>query len=606
MNISNLLLGKSLKNDDVKESKLNVLWGLPILASDAISSVAYAGSAILLVLLPVAGLYSYKYMLYVSVMILFLMFLLIFSYKQVIDCYPEGGGAYIVAKDNLGPKASLTAAAALMVDYILTVAVSGTAGTQAITSAIPQLLPYKVLITVILIILLTIGNLRGIKEASTVFGVPTYAFVLGILSMIVFGLIKYHAFHYQPKALYPLPTFSKNIGILLFLKAFASGCTALTGIEAVSNAVPAFKKPSQRNAKIVLFLLALLVFLIFGGLSYLSTIYNAVPSNQQTVISQIATQVFGRNAMYYFIQATTAIILVMAANTAFSGLPLLLSIIAKDGYAPRQLTKVGKRLSYSNGILLIAVVSSLLVIGFNGNTDALLPLYAIGVFISFTIAQFGMLVRWMRKKPKGWVGKMFINGLGAIMTAFTAIDITATKFLEGAWVICLLIPFLVYLMIKIHKHYKIANDALAINCNCFKANPKEGKRYFILPVSSFNKSFVKAFNYAKSVADELIVVHISTDKAWTENLLKEWNSYNLGVELVIIDSPYREIRSPLIKFIEKTNKEIAPNNTLTVVLPQLVTSKNWDNLLHNQLSFIVRASLLKHRDIAVVTIPYII
>ncbi|WP_055070780.1 APC family permease [Clostridium massiliamazoniense] len=606
MNISNLLLGKSLKNDDVKESKLNVLWGLPILASDAISSVAYAGSAILLVLLPVAGLYSYKYMLYVSVMILFLMFLLIFSYKQVIDCYPEGGGAYIVAKDNLGPKASLTAAAALMVDYILTVAVSGTAGTEAITSAIPQLLPYKVLITVILIILLTIGNLRGIKEASTVFGVPTYAFVLGILSMIVFGLIKYHVFHYQPKALYPLPTFSKNIGILLFLKAFASGCTALTGIEAVSNAVPAFKKPSQRNAKIVLFLLALLVFLIFGGLSYLSTIYNAVPSDQQTVISQIATQVFGRNVMYYFIQATTAIILVMAANTAFSGLPLLLSIIAKDGYAPRQLTKVGKRLSYSNGILLIAVVSSLLVIGFNGNTDALLPLYAIGVFISFTIAQFGMLVRWMRKKPKGWVGKMFINGLGAIMTAFTAVDITATKFLEGAWVICLLIPFLVYLMIKIHKHYKIANDALAINCNCFKANPKEGKRYFILPVSSFNKSFVKAFNYAKSVADELIVVHISTNKAWTENLLKEWNSYNLGVELVIIDSPYREIRSPLIKFIEKTNKEIAPNNTLTVVLPQLVTSKNWDNLLHNQLSFIVRASLLKHRDIAVVTIPYII
>ncbi|MFR5264383.1 APC family permease [Clostridium sp.] len=606
MNISNLLLGKSLKNDDVKESKLNVLWGLPILASDAISSVAYAGSAILLVLLPVAGLYSYKYMLYVSVMILFLMFLLIFSYKQVIDCYPEGGGAYIVAKDNLGPKASLTAAAALMVDYILTVAVSGTAGTEAITSAIPQLLPYKVLITVILIVLLTIGNLRGIKEASTIFGVPTYAFVLGILSMIVFGLVKYHVFHYQPKALYPLPTFSKNIGILLFLKAFASGCTALTGIEAVSNAVPAFKKPSQRNAKVVLFLLALLVFLIFGGLSYLSTIYNAVPSDQQTIISQIATQVFGRNAMYYFIQATTAIILIMAANTAFSGLPLLLSIIAKDGYAPRQLTKVGKRLSYSNGILLIAIVSSLLVIGFNGNTDALLPLYAIGVFISFTIAQFGMLVRWMRKKPKGWVGKMCINGLGAIMTAFTAIDITATKFLEGAWVICLLIPFLVYLMFKIHKHYKIANDALAINCNCFKANPKEGKRYFVLPVSSFNKSFVKAFNYAKSVADELIVVHISTDKAWTENLLKEWNSYNLGVELVIIDSPYREIRSPLIKFIEKTNKEIAPNNTLTVVLPQLVTSKSWDNLLHNQLSFIVRASLLKHRDIAVVTIPYII
>lgn len=606
MNISNLLLGKSLKNDDAKESKLNVLWGLPILASDAISSVAYAGSAILLVLLPVAGLYSYKYMLYVSLMILFLMFLLIFSYKQVIDCYPQGGGAYIVAKDNLGAKASLTAAAALMVDYILTVAVSGTAGTEAITSAIPSLLNYKVLITVILIILLTIGNLRGIREASTVFGIPTYAFVFGILAMISFGLIKYHFFHYQPHALYALPTFSKNIGLLLFLKAFASGCTALTGIEAVSNAVPVFKKPAQRNAKTVLFLLALLVLLIFGGLSYLSTIYHAVPSDQQTIISQIATQVFGRGIMYYFIQATTAIILIMAANTAFSGLPLLLSIIAKDGYAPRQLTKVGKRLSYSNGIILIAIISSLLVIGFNGNTDSLLPLYAIGVFISFTIAQFGMLVRWMRLKPKGWGGKMFINGLGAFMTAFTAVDITATKFIEGAWVICLLIPFLVYLMLKVSKHYKIANDALEIKTNCFKSNPKEGKRYIILPVSAFNKSFVKAFNYARSVADELIVVHISTDKTWTENLLKEWNSYNLGIDLVIIDSPYREIRGPLIKFIEKTNKEIAPNNTLTVALPQLVTSKSWDNLLHNQLSFIVRASLLKHRDIAVVTIPYII
>lgn len=606
MNISNLLLGKSLKNDDLKENKLNVLWGLPILASDAISSVAYAGSAILIVLLPIAGLYSYKYMLYVSVMILFLMFLLIFSYKQVIDYYPEGGGAYIVAKDNLGTKASLTAAAALMVDYILTVAVSGTAGTAAITSAVPELLKYKVLITVLLIILLTIGNLRGIKEASTIFGVPTYAFVFGILLMIIVGLTKYHIGHYRPKALYPLPTFSKNIGILLFLKAFASGCTALTGIEAVSNAVPAFKKPSQKNAKIVLFLLAILVFLIFGGLSYVSTIYHAVPSDQQTIISQIATQIFGHNFMYYFIQITTAIILVMAANTAFSGLPLLLSIIAKDGYAPRQLTKIGKRLSYSNGIILISAISILLVIGFKGNTDALLPLYAIGVFISFTIAQSGMLVKWIKTRPNGWIGKMFINGLGAIMTTFTAIDITATKFFEGAWVICLLIPIIVFIMLKINKHYKIANDALEIKENCFKANPKEGKRYIVLPMSSFNKSFVKAFNYAQSVADELLIVHISTNKEWTDKLLKEWNSYNLGIELIIIDSPYREIRNPLIKFIEKVNKEIPRNSTLTIALPQLVTAKAWDNLLHNQLSFIVRASLLKHRNIAVVTIPYII
>lgn len=607
--LGRLLIGKTLKTEDVKDEKFNIFWGLPILSSDAISSVAYAGEEILLVLVGILGLMAYKYMFYAALCIVFLMCLLVFSYRQTIDKYPNGGGAYIVAKDNLGTLPGLTAGASLTIDYILTVAVSTCAGTAAITSAFPSLIPHKVSITLGMIILLTIGNLRGIRESSKMFGVPTYLFIFSVLSMIVLGIVKVNVLGYHPQPLHEIPKATGEITIFLFLRAFASGCTALTGIEAVSNGIPSFKEPAQKNAKIVLGLLAFIVLLIFGGLSYLSTLYHAVPNPDETVISQIATQVFGKGAvMYYVIQATTAIILIMAANTAFAGLPLLLALMAKDGFMPRQFTKRGKRLGFSNGIIVLAVMASALVILFRGETHLLLSLYAVGVFISFTISQTGMLTRWIKTKEKGWRHKAFINGLGALVTCVTVIIIGVTKFLHGAWIVCILMPIIVVIMLKIKHHYGLVAEQLKLDIH---EKPKcidfaEQKRYVIIPIDTLNKSFLKALNYARTISDNIIVFHVSVDDVVTAKLIKKWEEYGVGIPIVVKKSPYRNIVGPLVKFIESEEYAAGPMDTVTVVMPQFVVTKWWGNILHNQTSLFIKTMLLRRRNIAMVTIPYII
>ena len=408
-----LLIGKTLKTEDLEGEKLNVLWGLPILSSDAVSSVAYAGEEILIVLIGVIGFMAYKYMFYASLCIVVLLFILVFSYRQTIDSYPCGGGAYIVAKDNLGTIPGLTAGASLSVDYVLTVAVSICAGTAALTSAIPALLPHTVSIALAMLLILTIGNLRGTKESSKLFGVPTYLFIISCIVLIVTGLARHFIFGYSPAPLYPIPRQVGDLTIFLFLRAFASGCTALSGIEAVSNGIPNFKAPSPKNAKAVLTLLAFLILFIFGGLAFLATIYRPVPHPNVTVFAQIAQQVFGKNIMFYVMQVTTALILVMAANTAYAGLPLLLALMAKDGYAPRQFSQRGKRLSFSNGIIVVGAAAAILIIVFKGDTHLLLPLYAVGVFLSFTLSQVGMFLKWIRAKTPGYKHKALINGLGA-------------------------------------------------------------------------------------------------------------------------------------------------------------------------------------------------
>lgn len=608
LKLGKLLFGKSLKTEELKNEKFNVFWGLPILSSDAISSVAYAGEEILWVLVPMLGLMSYKYMFYAALCIVFLMFLLVFSYRQTIDSYPNGGGSYIVAKDNLGTIPGLTAGAALSIDYILTVAVSTSAGTAAITSAIPSLLKYKVLITVSLIIFITIGNLRGIRESSKMFGIPTYLFIISVGIMIITGIIKVYFFGYTPHAVYPIPEATGDIGIFLFLKAFASGCTALTGIEAVSNGIPNFREPSQKNAKIVLGLLAAIVLFIFGGLSYLATLYHAVPNLNQTVISQIATQIYGQNIMYFIIQTTTAIILVMAANTAFAGYPLLLALMSKDGFAPRQFTKRGKRLGFSNGILLLSAAACLLVLIFNGDTHLLLPLYAVGVFISFTLSQAGMFTKWVREKKPSWRYKAFINGLGALVTFITVIIIGATKFFHGAWIVSILIPILVILMIRIKRHYiSVANQLkLEINIKPKEIDFAEQERYAIVPIDTLNKSFLKALNYARTISDNIIVFHVSVDDEATEKLLKKWDAYNVGIPIIVKKSPYRNLVGPLVRFIKSEEYAAGHNDTVTVVIPQFVVEKWWCNILHNHTALFVKGMLLKERNIAIVTIPYII
>ena len=603
-----LLIGKTLKTEELEGEKLNVLWGLPILSSDAVSSVAYAGEEILIVLIGVIGFMAYKYMFYAALCIVVLLFILVFSYRQTIDSYPCGGGAYIVAKDNLGAIPGLTAGASLTVDYILTVAVSISAGTAALTSAMPSLLSYKVPIALAMLLIITIGNLRGVKESSKLFGVPTYLFILSCIVLIITGIVRHFIFGYSPAPLYPIPKQIGDLTLFLFLRAFASGCTALSGIEAVSNGIPNFKAPSSKNAKAVLALLAFLILFIFGGLSFLSTIYSPVPHADVTVFAQIAQQVFGKNIMFYTIQVTTALILVMAANTAYAGLPLLLSLMAKDGYAPRQFSQRGKRLSFSNGIIVLGAAAAVLIIVFKGDTHLLLPLYAVGVFVSFTLSQVGMFLRWKRIKTPGYRHKALINGIGAIITFITVILIGMTKFFHGAWIVCIVIPLLVYLMIKIKRHYTSIAEQLRLS---LEQRPYEGsttnnKQHVIILVGSLNKSFLKAFNCAKRLSQNVVAFHVSTDEESTKKLKRKWKEYNPGIPLIIEHSSYRDIMEPLMNFIESEERASKHGETVTVVITQFVITKWWHNILHNQTALFIKSMLFKNRNVSVLTVPYII
>jgi amino acid transporter len=603
-----ILIGKTLKTEELEGEKLNVLWGLPILSSDAISSVAYAGEEILIVLIGVIGFMAYKYMFYASLCIVVLLFILVFSYRQTIDSYPNGGGSYIVAKDNLGTIPGLTAGASLTVDYVLTVAVSICAGTAAITSAMPSLLEHKVSIALAMLLIITIGNLRGVKESSKLFGVPTYLFIFSCVVLIVTGIVKHFIFGYSPAPLFPIQQQIGDLTLFMFLRAFASGCTALSGVEAVSNGIPNFKAPSQKNAKIVLGLLALLVLAIFGGLSFLTTIYHPVPHADVTVFAQIAQQVFGKNIMFYTIQVTTALILIMAANTAYAGLPLLLDIMAKDGYVPRQFSQRGKRLSFSNGIIVLAVAAAILIIVFKGDTHLLLPLYAVGVFLSFTLSQVGMFLKWIRIKTPGYRHKAFINGLGAVITFITVILIGITKFFHGAWIVCIVIPLLVFFMLRIKRHYTKVAEQLKLS---LEQRPYEGvstnnQQHVIIIVSSLNKAFLKALNCARCLSQNVVAFHVSTDAEATEKLERKWKEYNPGIPLIVKYSSYRDIMEPLMKFIESEERASKHGETVTVVISQFFITKWWHNILHNQTAYFIKSMLYKNRNVAVLTVPYII
>ncbi|MBU3155891.1 APC family permease [Clostridium estertheticum] len=606
--IRELLIGKTLKTEELEGEKLNVLWGLPILSSDAVSSVAYAGEEILIVLIGVIGFMAYKYMFYAALCIVLLLLILVFSYMQTIDSYPSGGGSYIVAKDNLGVTPGLTAGAALTIGYVLTVAVSISAGTAAITSAMPFLYKYKVVIALVMLLIITIGNLRGTKESSKLFGVPTYIFIGSCVVLIVTGLVRHYVFGYSPHSLFPMPRQIGDITLFLFLRAFASGCSGLTGVEAVSNGIPNFQEPSQKNAKIVLVLLGGLVFFIFVGLSFLATIYHAVPVEHMTVLAQITQQVFGKGIMFYVIQVTTAIILIMAANTSYAGLPLLLSLMGNDGFVPRQFSQRGKRLSFSNGIIVLAVASAILIIVFKGDTHALLPLYAVGVFISFTLSQVGMFLKWKKDKTVGWRFKAAVNGFGAIVTFITVILIGITKFMDGAWIVCIIIPMLVYFMLKIKEHYTHVVEQIRLTNDL---RPKVGAvtnndQHVIILLGTLNKSFLKALNCARCLSQNVVAFHVSTDPEITQKLKRKWKEYNPGIPLIIEHSSYRDVMEPLMNFIQSEERSSKHGETVTVVLTQFVITKWWHNLLHNQTGYFIKSQLYKNRNVAVLTVPYII
>lgn len=607
--IFRLLIGKALRTEQLAEEKFNAFWALPILSSDAISSVAYASEEILYVLVPVIGMMAYGQMFHIALAIVALLFILVFSYRQTIDAYPCGGGSYIVAHDNLGEIPGLAAAATLSIDYILTVAVSSCAGTAAITSAIPELLAHRVPITLFFILVLTVGNLRGIKDSSRMFGVPTYAFIVSMFIMIVYGIYKVDIGGFVPQSVQHMPEVAGEITLFLILRAFASGCTALTGVEAVSNAIPNFQEPAQSNAKKVLVMLALIVLLIFGGTSYLATLYHAIPNPDVTIIAQIAGQVFGDSPMYYIIQLTTALILVMAANTAFTDLPLLLSLLAKDGYVPRQFAHRGGRLNFSNGIDFLGLAAAALVIVFDAETHLLMPLYAVGVFASFTLSQSGMWWRWVRTKTAGWKHKAAINGFGAVVTFITVLIIGATKFMHGAWIVCLLVPIFIYGMLKVKAHYVMVAEQLSLplserTVEFFENENRE--KHIIVPMASLNRASFKALWYARRLAgyNSIRAFHVAADDAAAEKLRQKWATFNIDIPLVIRVSPYRDTIDPLLAYVKSEEQAFQQDDLITVVIPQFIVRKWWHNLLHNQTSYFIRSRLLQDPRIAIVTIPY--
>ncbi len=608
--LKHVLIGTPLADSELGNEKFNVFWGIPVFASDAISSVSYAGEEILLVLIPVLGMLSYRFFLPIVAAIIGLLIILIFCYRQTIAAYPQGGGAYIVAHENLGQTPGLVAGGALIIGYVLTVAVSACAGAAAITSAFPQLLKYKALLAFAIICLLTWGNLRGLRESSVMFGVPTYIFILTMITLIVTGLIKYALGMYTPEQQVVAVQQAGDTLIFVMLRAFASGCTALTGVEAVSNGVPNFKEPTVKNAKTVLYAMAGFVALVFFGVSALINLYRIQPNSEATAVSQLAGAVFGHgSAMYFVVQIMTVIILALAANTAYAGMPLLTALMAKDGFLPRRLVTRGARLNFSNGILFLFASSSILVFAFNGDQHLLLPLYASGVFISFLLNQYGMLVHWAKEKGHGWKIKAVINGFGTVVTGITLVVIVIVKFLSGAWVTLVCIIGLVYMMQKIRKHYvSVAEDLKIESTQKAKEvirNVASGK--VILPIQSLNRSFLKTLNCALGCGfTEIEIYHISDNKERAEALKASIEELGLNAVFYYDITPYRNMNEVLLKHVEEEADMLGPNRSLVIMMGMLVVTKQLEKPLHNQTTQRLMKELETYQNVSVFTVPYLI
>jgi len=607
--LGQFIFGRSMANSKLNDEKLNVFWGMPILSSDSISSVAYAVEEILLVLVPAVGLLSFVWMPRIALAIIALLLILVFSYRHVVDAYPNGGGAYVVAKENLGTIYSLVAGASLSVDYILTVAVSIAAATAAITSAFPHLYIHRVAISLIMVFLLAVGNLRGIRESSRMFSIPTYAFILSIIALILAGLTKYLSgsvinLPASPHTVVTLGT--QAVTVMVIIRAFASGCTALTGVEAVSNAVPNFKSPAAKQAKIVYILLALSIIICFGGVAFLTKVCQVIPNPRQTVITQLTLGIFGQGAMFYIIAATTAMILGLAANTAYSGFPTLLSVIAQDGYVPRQLSMRGHRLNFNNGIIMLSIAAAILLIIFRADTHLLISLYAVGVFTSFTLSQTGMVLHWWKERSPGWQLKAAVNGLGALVTGIAVTVIGITKFTEGAWIVFLVVPLLIAMMLRIKRHYITVANQLDIPNEYLPSLDLTANysHHVIVPIDSLNVMVVKALRYARSLTPNVEAFHVEIYHGEADKLRRKWDMLNTNIPLVIKYSPYREVVNLLTKYIDSEEHASKPGDIITVLLPQFFVSRRWEMTLHNNTSLFIANAMLKKRNVIVSIIPF--
>ena len=600
--LKRFLIGRPLKSHELGEQKLNKTKALAILSSDALSSVAYGPEQILIVLVTL-GATAFWYSLPIAVGVLILLTALILSYRQIIFAYPHGGGAYVVSKNNLGVNYGLIAGGSLLVDYILTVAVSVSAGTDAITSAFPTLHKFNVEIAIVFVILITILNLRGVTESASILAYPVYLFVLALFILIGMGL--YHIFTggVSPELHTPIGTPVTGISLFILLRAFASGSSALTGVEAISNAIPNFKDPAPNNASKTLMMMGALLAVLFSGIVYLAYYYGITPRAEVTVVSQIAEETFGRNFMYFFIQGTTALILILAANTGYSAFPLLAVNLAKDKFIPRMFLVRGDRLGYSNGIIILAVSSIILILTFHAETEHLIPLYAVGVFIPFTLSQTGMIVKWIREKPQGWLPKLIINTIGAMISFIVTMMFFLTKFTQ-VWSVLVFLPIILFVFYRIRKHYEAVGDQLRLT-TCEPLMPIEGN-VLIVPVAGMTNVVANSINYAKSLSqDQIIAVYVSFEREDEKNFEEKWKKWQPDVRLVTLHSHYRSIINPLTKFVDTIeHKASEANFRVTVIIPQFIPKKGWHNILHNQSSLLIRAYLLFRRNVIITTVPY--
>jgi amino acid transporter len=600
--IKRLLLGRPIPSYAALHERLSKKTGLAVLSSDALSSVAYATEEILRTLV-LAGASAIWLATPIGAVIAGLLLVVAFSYRQTIFAYPSGGGAFIVAKENLGAPAGLVAAAALLIDYTLTVAVSVAAGTAAVTSAVPALQAWRLPLTLLFVALLAMGNLRGIRESGRIFAVPTYFFLVSLMLMIARGAWLAVRGEIPPPEVSDaaVATGVTTLTPFLVLRAFANGCTAMTGVEAVSNGVPAFEPPESRNAAATLLIMAGLCVTLFLGITLLARTFGIIPAHDETVISQLGRAVLGgRGLAYYLVQAATMLILVLAANTAYSDFPRLSSVVARERFLPRQFMNQGDRLAFTNGILVLSGLAALLLAIFRGDTNKLIPLYMVGVFVSFTLSQAGMVVHWRKERGRQWRLHAAVNGVGAVLTAVVMVVVAATKFHEGAWIVVVLIPILVLHFLAIRRHY--AKVAQQLTLEGYVPPPRR-HHIVIVPVGDLQRAVVEALRYAKTLSTDVRAIYVDVDPWATLDFHKKWEEWGQEIPLFVLSSPYRSLMEPLMGYID----EVTGGNEdtfLTVVLPEFVPAKWWHHLLHNQRALLIKGALLFRANTVVTSVPF--
>jgi amino acid transporter len=590
--IKHVLIGNPLSTQLLTEKRLNKVRALAAFSPGALSSIAYANQEIYLGLV-VAGSAGLAIAWPIALAITILLVIVAISYYQTIEGYPSGGGSYVVARENLGDMAGQVAAAALLIDYLLTAAVSLTAGVEAIASAFPSLWPHRVALSLAILAIITLANLRGLQETGTLMALPVYLFLFTYLLMLAYGAIRLFLFGAanlaaaSPPATHPLTAF-------LILRAFATGCTAFTGVEAISNGVPAFQPPESRNAGKTLIVMAILMGLLFLGSIGLTQSLAVIAQPDETILSALSHRLLGDYPSYFLVQISIMLILAVAANTSFAGFPRLASILATDGFMPRQLTNLGDRLVYTNGILLLALATGALIILFKGDTHLLIPLFAVGVFLAFTLSQFGMVRHWHRLRGKNWLLKAFANGLGALATGVTVLIVGFSKFLEGAWITVLFLLVFIVVFQRIQRHYREVSAQLSLHGLPPSIRPYPKPR-IVIPISGVHRVTIEAVSFALSISNDITAVYVELEPGRAQAVRDTWQRWWPDIPLVVLESPYRSILGPLLNFLDQADRQRNDGQLATVVLPEFVPAKWWQGLLHNQTTWLMKTALLYRR-----------